>query len=122
MTDAAAKQRRFWELAEPLLQQAGVSRSTMMGFPCLRFNGDFFACCDVRTGSLVVKLTETRVSALLKAGRVQPFAPNGRRFRAWALVSTSDEGVCVAFLDEALQHAAHRRRLTAPTPEADVSS
>ena len=109
MTDAAAKQRRFWELAEPLLQQAGVSRSTMMGFPCLRLAGDFFACCDIRTGSLVVKLTETRVSALLEAGRVQAFAPNGRRFRAWALISTEDEGVCSALLDEALQDAADRR-------------
>lgn len=81
----------------------------MMGFPCLRLAGDFFACCDIRTGSLVVKLTETRVSALLGAGRVQPFTPNGRRFRAWALVSTEDKGICVAFLDEALQHAADRR-------------
>jgi len=112
VTDAKAKQRRFWLLAEPLLQQAGVSRSTMMGFPCLRLEGDFFACCDVHTGSLVVKLSEARVSALLEAGAVQAFAPNGRRFRAWALVSTEDEGVCSALLDEALQHAADRR--TAP--------
>lgn len=109
MTGATGNQRRFWELSEPLLQRAGVNRSTMMGFPCLRLDEDFFACCDIGTENLVVKLTETRVSALLATGRVEPFAPNGRRFRAWALVSTEDERECSEFLDEALQHAADRR-------------
>ena len=32
----------------------------MMGFPCLRLDGDFFASCDHRTGNLVVKLNEAR--------------------------------------------------------------
>lgn len=82
----------------------------MMGLPCLRLEGEFFACCDVRTGGLVVKLTEARVSVLLDACRVQPFAPNGRRFRAWAIVSTENQHSCVAYLDEALQEAARRRK------------
>lgn len=34
---------RFWHLAEPLLGQPGVTRSTTMGLPCLRWNGAFFA-------------------------------------------------------------------------------
>jgi hypothetical protein len=30
---------RFWDLAEPLLlTRVGVTRSTMMGYPCLRIN------------------------------------------------------------------------------------
>ena len=33
----------FWELAEPLLASEGVTRGTMMGFPCLRKHGAFFA-------------------------------------------------------------------------------
>ena len=113
-TEVTAKQRRFWELAESLLRQPGVSRSTMMGFPCLRLDGDFFACCDVRTGDLVVKLTEARVSVLLVAGRVHAFAPSGRRFRAWALVSTGDRDAWSEFLDEALEHAADRRMPPSP--------
>jgi len=52
------EQGRFWALAKPLLRRAGVTRSTMIGFPCLRLDGDFFASCDHRTGELVVKLNE----------------------------------------------------------------
>ena len=58
----------------------------MMGFPCLRLDGDFFASCDHRTGELVVKLDEQRARALIDAGKTEPFAPNGRRFREWATV------------------------------------
>lgn len=29
----------FWELAEPMLTDSRVSRSTMMGMPCLRCDG-----------------------------------------------------------------------------------
>ena len=53
----------------------------MMGFPCLRLDGDFFASCDRWSGDLVVKLDESRVAALVDADRALPFAPNGRRFR-----------------------------------------
>jgi hypothetical protein len=99
---------RFWGLAEPLLQQAGVTRSTMMGFACLRLNGVFFASCDHRTGGLVVKLNEERVTALLDAGQAEPFAPNGRRFREWASVPTRQQRRWAPLLDEALQLAAAR--------------
>ena len=100
---------RFWRLADPLLQQAGVTRSTMMGFPCLRLDGDFFASCDPRTGALIVKLDEARVSALIDAGQAEPFAPNGRRFRAWASIPTRRSRSWEPLLAEALQHAAQRR-------------
>ena len=49
-------EERFWALAAALLDQPAVTRSTMMGFACLRLDGDFFATCDHRTGDLVVKL------------------------------------------------------------------
>ena len=58
-------EQRFWALADPLLRQAGVTRSTMMGFPCLRLDGDFFASCDRRNGHLVVKLNELLVNVLI---------------------------------------------------------
>ena len=41
----------------------------MMGLPCLRWNGAFFASCDRRTGDLLVKLAESRVDELVAAGR-----------------------------------------------------
>jgi hypothetical protein len=37
--DITPGEARFWELAQSLLDQAGVTRSTMMGFSCLRLPG-----------------------------------------------------------------------------------
>jgi hypothetical protein len=107
-------EERFWALAAPLLRQAGVTRSTMMGFPCLRLDGDFFASCDHRTGFLVVKLDEQRVSELLAAGKAEPFAPNGRRFREWATIPTGRQRSWAPLLDEALYLAATRS--SSPSP------
>jgi hypothetical protein len=45
MTNSAGKgQELFWQLAEDLLREAGVTRGTMMGYPCLRSYRAFFAC------------------------------------------------------------------------------
>jgi hypothetical protein len=104
----AKSEDHFWALAEPLLQQAGVTRSTMMGFPCLRLDGDFFASCDPRTGNLVVKLDEGRVNGLLESGQAEPFAPNGRRFREWATIPLRHRSHWEPLLTEALQLAASR--------------
>lgn len=96
---------RFWDLAQPLLGQPGVTRSTMMGLPCLRWNGAFFASCDRRTGDLLVKLAETRVDELVAADRAQPFAPAGRRFRQWAAVPDHRSRSWKRLLDESLEYA-----------------
>jgi len=103
------EQARFWTLARPLLQRAGVTRSTMMGFPCLRLDGDFFASCDHRSGELVVKLNEQRARALVDAGKAEPFAPNGRRFREWVTVPHQRHRSWQPLLEEALELAAARR-------------
>jgi hypothetical protein len=75
--NAATGLARFWDLAEPLLAQPGIERSTMMGLPCLRVHGAFFASCDRRSGDLLVKLPQQRVDELVAAGRVHAFAPAG---------------------------------------------
>jgi hypothetical protein len=94
---------RYWDLAEPLLlTRADVSRSTMMGFPCLRVDGGFFASFDRRTGSLVVKLPATRVSELVDTGAAMPFAPAGRTFREWAGIPASASEIWPDLLEEAL--------------------
>lgn len=96
---------RFWDLAEPLLGRPYVTRSTMMGLPCLRWNGAFFASCDRRTGDLLVKLAETRVDELVASERAHPFAPAGRRFREWAAVPEDRSRSWKRLLDEALEFA-----------------
>ncbi|VBA46123.1 hypothetical protein [Mycobacterium attenuatum] len=92
----------FWTLAQHLLAQAEVSRSTMMGLPCLRVNGAFFASCDRKTGELLVKLPAARVAELIAAGQAEPFAPAGRRFREWAAVPTARSGSWKPLLQDAL--------------------
>ncbi len=80
----------FWEAAAEALAAADVQTGTMMGFPCLRVNGAFFASCDHRSGDLIVKLPETRVRQLIANEAGKPFAPAGRTFREWLLVPDRD--------------------------------
>ena len=91
-----------------MLERPGVSRSTMMGYPCLRFHGDFFAACDRRAGSLVVKLDAVQVDRLLAAGRAEPFTPNGRRFREWAAIPYRQRRTWARHLDAAFDTAVLR--------------
>jgi len=91
----------FWELAEPLLAN-GAEKSTMMGHPCLRLNGNFFASMERNTGHLVVKLPADRVDELIESKMAESFAPAGRRFKEWALVTNRDETQWESLLNEAL--------------------
>jgi hypothetical protein len=105
----------FWELAEPLMA-AGAERSTMMGFPCLRIDGDFFASLEHRTGDLIVKLPAARVSEMMDSGEAEGFAPAGRRFKEWALITDRDETRWETLLDEALAFVAGPNEETAQSP------
>lgn len=93
---------RFWDLAEPLLARPGIERSTMMGLPCLRTDGAFFASCDRATGDLLVKLPAARVDELVDVGRARSFAPAGRRFREWSAVPPERSRSWKRLLDEAV--------------------
>jgi hypothetical protein len=95
----------FWELAASLTRDPHVSRSTMMGLPCLRWDGRFFASLDRRNGDLIVKLAEARVKELVAAGLASPFAPAGRRFREWAAISAAQQRLWADRLLEAQKFA-----------------
>jgi hypothetical protein len=82
--NATERETRFRQLADLLSDEdRRVTRSTMMGFPCLRVDGKFFACVERATGSLIVKLPAERVNELVGTGSGRPFAPNGRIFKEW---------------------------------------
>jgi hypothetical protein len=98
---ASARDALFWQLAQQLLAEPGVTQGTMMGYPCLRANGAFFACVERATGHLIVKLPAQRVSALAATGQALPFAPNGRTFREWTACPVADPGEWRALLAEA---------------------
>lgn len=105
MRNTAEKEELFWELAEPFLVAGRAERSTMMGFPCLRRAGGFFASLERATGSLIVKLSADRVGELVESGAGEPFAPAGRVFREWVCVPDPDRGTWSALLNEAWAHA-----------------
>jgi hypothetical protein len=84
----------------------------MMGLPCLRVNEAFFASFDRRTGDLLVKLPEARVDTLVAAGAARPFAPAGRRFRAWAAIASADKDTWAGLIEDAFAHVA-----ALPSPE-----
>lgn len=96
-----AEDTYFWSVADPLLQVEGVSRSTMMGFPCLRTDGAFFASVHPESGSLIVKLPAERVADMIGKGDGEPFAPGGRPFREWVLVRHRDAETWAVLLEEA---------------------
>jgi uncharacterized protein (DUF2461 family) len=96
----------FWDLVEPMYADPAVRRSTMMGLPCVRLDGRFFASLDRGTGALLVKLPAERVTALVAAGEGEPFAPAGRVFREWVAVPRPDRRRWGALLAEARDHAA----------------
>jgi hypothetical protein len=108
VTGSPDPQSRFWQLAEPLLAMAGVSRSTMMGFPCLRLHGDFFASWDPRADQLVIKLDSSDVDMLIHTGDGLPFAPAGRRFREWVAIPATSLARWPLLLEDAYRHAARR--------------
>lgn len=96
------KSKLFWSLADPMLASGEVEKGTMMGFPCLRVSGKFFASIERTTDDLIVKLPKERVTDLINSGEASPFAPNGRTFKEWALINTADETKWRTYLDEAL--------------------
>jgi hypothetical protein len=64
----------FWEASAAARAHADVAASSMMGLPCLRVSGAFFAACDHRSGDLIVKLPRHRVQ-LTATGAGKAFAP-----------------------------------------------
>ena len=102
MSDA---RQLYDELTDDLLYDPAVGRSTMMGHPCVRRAGRYFASFDTKTDSLVVKLPGTRVDELIGDGAGEPFAPNGRVFREWVTIPEPDHVAWGQLLAEARDFA-----------------
>lgn len=115
MNGTHASADEFWAAARCVLERPGVTRSTMMGYPCLRLHGDFFASWDDHHGALVVKLDRATVADLLEDGVGAPFAPSGRQFREWISIPLGSSGSWPDHLDDAFDCAVERA--ARPTPK-----
>ncbi len=102
MTDNSEALALFDELVGVMSEEHGAERGTMMGFPCLRKDGNFFASANHRSGDLIVKLPKDRVLALIDAGEGEAFAPNGRTFKEWVSIPSRDADHWRALAEEAL--------------------
>ena len=98
----------FHTTSADALTRPDVTTGTMMGFPCLRVGGAFFAPCDHRTGDLIVKLPRDRVTELVADGTGTPFAPAGRTCREWVRVEERDRTRWLALIEEARAFVSNR--------------
>ena len=108
MSGPSGPDDEFWEAARGVLERPGVTRSTMMGYPCLRLQGDFFASWDPHHRALVVKLDRATVTTLLETGVGEPFAPSGRQFREWISIPAASRRSWPDHLDDAFDRAVER--------------
>lgn len=99
---------RFFGAAAELFEQVGVTSSTMMGLPCLRLHGTFFAAFDHRSGNLLVKLDGAEVDRMVDSGEGHPFAPAGRRFREWVAIPPGQDTAWPTLIRRAFDLAATR--------------
>ena len=51
----------YEEVADKMVQEAGVEYSTMMKSPCLRYNGEFIAMMFEKEDALIIKVSPSRV-------------------------------------------------------------
>ena len=105
---------QFWKMATPLLARPGIARSTMMGYPCLRLHGDFFASWDQPANQMVVKLDHNTVEALIHNGDGLPFTPARRPFREWLAVPATRLERWPILLEDAYNHAVLRLAKVSP--------
>ena len=96
----------YASLVGEYLKRDGTATSTMMGFPCLRRDGAFFASLEPKTESLILKLPAQRVIQLIELGAGYAFAPNGRTFREWIALDAAAPSSWRLLTEEAWQFAA----------------
>jgi hypothetical protein len=104
-TTDTERERLLQQLADLLdHDDERVTQSTIMGFPCLRIDGKFFACVERATGNLIVKLPAERVNDLVRTGSGRPFAPNGRVFKEWVACPAPARELWTDLLNEAKRY------------------
>ena len=95
----------YQAIADKLSREPGVEISTMMGSPCLRYNGNFIAMMFDKEDSLIVKVPAERVNELIAEGFGNEFNFTKKRFKEWALIPTEFEDKFESYIHESLRYA-----------------
>jgi hypothetical protein len=99
------------EIADRLsLQEDGVEQSTMMKTPCLRYKGDFMAMMFEKEDCLIVKVSPSRVDALIDAGDGKEMNFTKKKFKEWVLIPREFEDKYEAYIREALEYAKSKHK------------
>ncbi|MEM7738630.1 MAG: hypothetical protein AAF267_22900 [Deinococcota bacterium] len=92
-------------LFDKVLQAEGVTASTMMKTPCVRYNGDFMAMLSDKFEALIIKVAPERVNELIDLGIGREFNVTKKRFKSWVMIPPEHQHDYPAYLDEALAYA-----------------
>jgi len=98
----------YQQLAIQFSQQEGVTISTMMGTPCLRYHGEFIAMMFEKADSLIIKVSSERVNQLIADGEGNEFNFTKKRFKEWVLIPIEFENQFEGYLNEALEYAKYK--------------
>lgn len=98
----------YEELMFKFIESHGAEESTMMGTPCLRYKGQFFAMMFEKEDALIVKLHEERVLDLIENKTGKEFNFTKKKFKEWVLIPKSNEAHYESLMLEALNFVAEK--------------
>jgi hypothetical protein len=88
----------------------GVSLSTMMKTPCLRYEGEFMTMMFEQENALIIKVSPKRVDELISTGIGREFNFTKKRFKEWILISLESESEYEALIYESLDYAKKKKK------------
>ncbi len=95
----------YEKVERKIIEDHGAEKSTMMGSPCLRYQGRFFSMIFEKENALVLKLKEHRVNELVACGLGREFNFTKKRFKEWILIPNNEETKYEELMIEALNYA-----------------
>jgi len=95
----------YEDLSFKFVDTYGAEQSTMMGTPCLRYKGQFFAMMFEKEDALIIKVSKARVLELIENGLGREFNFTKKKFKEWVLIPETYENQYETLMLEALDYA-----------------
>lgn len=98
------------QMAGHILQEQGVSISTMVGLPCIRYQGDFVCMFFPKEESLIVKLAPDHVKSLIAEGIGAEFNYTGKAFKEWVMIPLEFSDDFESYISQSLDYVASKKK------------